>query len=672
MLAPVTVDFETRAIEPRPAYPPVPVGAAVWEPGRRPAYLAWGHPLQNNCSRADARRRLLSVWRGRRPVLFHNCKFDLDVAETHLELGAPAAGYHDTEFLAFLLLPYAKQLSLKPLAEEHLGLPPDEQAELRDWILANVPAAKRRPTSWGAYIAEAPGALVGRYAVGDVVRTRRLFDLFYPRVRELGMRGAYERELRLVPVLLKAERRGVPVATERLARDHRAWQRARERVDEWLCRRLGIDPPKEWYDKGRYRSPIDQRSVLADGLERVGAVEEWVITPKAAGAGGEDRSVSMENLEEVMGETAEGRRLFPILKYRSFLSYVTNYASGWLRGVADGRLYTQWNQVRQPDERETGTIGARTGRLSSKPNMQNVVKQPVPVVFGRRPSYRRAGRFGTSQRESDWQGLVLPKALEACGPLPALRDYVRAPTGRTFLQRDYSQQELRILAHFEGGALLDAYLEDPLLDQHGHAQVMINELLSANFERKPIKNTGFGLIYGMGLGRLAATMGTDVKTARDLKRAYLRIFPGLDRLIKRIVEEGRVVTWAGRVYETEPAKWVASRGRVMTFEYKLINYLIQGSAGDNTKQALLNLDAALDEAEFLLTVHDEFMVECPRGAEDREMVRFREALLDVDFYPPMLSEGKVGRVWQRMKPYRDPDGWWTKTEHVAPWAPRRP
>ena len=82
MLKPYTIDFETEAIKPRPDYPPKPVGFSIMGPNQRKSrYYAFGHPTENNCTFEEAREVLRDVYRSGKPLLFHNAKFDLDVAQ---------------------------------------------------------------------------------------------------------------------------------------------------------------------------------------------------------------------------------------------------------------------------------------------------------------------------------------------------------------------------------------------------------------------------------------------------------------------------------------------------------------------------------------------------------------------------------------------------------------
>ena len=129
---PVTVDFETEAIELRPKYPPKPVGVSIWLPeAEDPLYYAWGHPSGNNCSFEEGRKALAQVWGSE--LLFHNARFDTEVAREHLELPYPKdpTRVHDTMFLLYLDDPQADSLSLKPSAHRVLGIPPTEQEALQ-------------------------------------------------------------------------------------------------------------------------------------------------------------------------------------------------------------------------------------------------------------------------------------------------------------------------------------------------------------------------------------------------------------------------------------------------------------------------------------------------------------------------------------------------------------
>ena len=173
----VALDFESDAIENRPKYPPTPAGLAVYKDGEQAYYLAWGHPTKNNCTQAHGTRILKSILENPdNEFIFHNAPFDCSIIEEKLGLTVPWERVHDTMLLAFLADPFG-ELSLKPLSEKLLGLPPEEQDAVREWLVKSG-VCRANDKAWGAHIAKAPGDLVGTYAVGDVVRTMGLYKHF--------------------------------------------------------------------------------------------------------------------------------------------------------------------------------------------------------------------------------------------------------------------------------------------------------------------------------------------------------------------------------------------------------------------------------------------------------------------------------------------------------------
>jgi 3'-5' exonuclease len=172
----VALDFESEAIEPRPKYPPKPVGLAVLVDGEDPVYWAWNHPIENNCTQDAAKSYLAALFQLDNEFVFHNAPFDCAIIEEQLGLKVPWERVHDTMLLAFLNDPFG-ELSLKPLAEKLLGEPPTEQEAVRDWLIRHG-VCRANDKAWGAYISKAPGNLVGTYAIGDVERTMKLYKYY--------------------------------------------------------------------------------------------------------------------------------------------------------------------------------------------------------------------------------------------------------------------------------------------------------------------------------------------------------------------------------------------------------------------------------------------------------------------------------------------------------------
>lgn len=618
---PITIDFETEAIEGNPVvHSPRAVGVAVWVPGQEPTYLAWGHPSENNCTFAQAHEYLQRIRDSGHPLLFHNAGFDVSVIE-HQFCNARIQFFnngwrriHDTMYLLFLADPYAATLSLKPSADRYLGMAATEQDELYRWILQNVPEATKKTS--GAFIARAPGDLVGRYAIGDVVRTRKLFDLLHGKISTDGMGAAYEREQHLFPTLWMGTQRGIRIDRETLEWHESVYAKCLDSADSQLAVHLGCP-----------LGALSSDESLADALEKSGAVKEWVLTPKSG-----KRSMSRENLKII------DPKVKMLMDYRGALSTcLSTFMRPWLEfSREDGRLHPNWNQVKR--YREGGSyadkIGTQTGRLSSdSPNFQN-----VPTEF------------------TDLLGAPLP-VPEGLHPLPCLRRYCLPEDGHVWLKRDFSSQEIRILAHFEDASLCEAYRANPGLDPHKMAQGLIHELTGVLYDRRPVKITGFSLIYGTGVNGLSHQLGESYDTAYRLKHSYFAAMPGVERLMRDVQRRGEsgqpIRTWGGRIYYTEPPK-VSEDGRIRSFAYKLLNYLIQGSAADQTKQSIIdwNEDRRQDlRSEFLATVHDELNISAPIEHAALCMEELKVAMNKDRFDVPFLSDGFSGSNWEDIKEY---------------------
>lgn len=601
------IDYETEGIEPRPHYPPKPVGVAI-KHNRKCFYMAWGHPTGNTHTKQEARRYIKGLIGDGYELIMHNGKFDLDVQETHLGIKMPPWHlWHCTMFLAFLWDPHNKNLSLKPLADDLLDMPAEEQDEVKEWILRNVPEAKKRPSTWGAYICRAPAKLVGKYAVGDVVRTWKLFQLFWGEVKnDQRLKGAYDRERQLASVLLRMERHGIPAGRARLERDVPIFRRRLSDLENKIKRRIGINKSEEIKFSGKN---------FAQSLEDAGKIDDWVLTAKG------NPSTSADNLKIACND----KTLVKWLEARSQLATCLNtFALPWLEQVRDhDRIYATFNQVRQANERGRGLVGARTGRLSMTPNLQNVIR---------------------SDKESDL--------------VPRMRRYICPEKGRYFVRRDYTQQELRILAHYICGNFLQMYIDNPRTDAHDAAQELIHKLTGVWLERRDVKDIAFAILYGVGLPKLANNIGCTIEDAKMFKGAYLRAMNGLQELMddlkQRAKDEEPIYTWGGRQYYCEEKQW--RNGRWWTYEYKMINYLVQGSAADCTKQAMINYDSLSisQDCPMILQVHDELLLTAPKKLVRAAHNKLAQCLAAVDFAVPMLSDGKTGYYsWDEMRVHRD-------------------
>ena len=276
-----------------------------------------------------------------------------------------------------------------------------------------------------------------------------------------------------------------------------------------------------------------------------------------------------------------------------------------------GRVHTSYSQ-----------IGAVTGRLSSNnPNLQNI---PIRTDTGRR-----------------------------------VRNGFIADDGNTLLSVDYSQIELRIVAHMaKDEAMLSAFRAGEDIHATTAAAIYDIELDQVNKDmRRHAKAINFGLIYGMSAFGLTRSTELTLAEAEDFVKAYFRKFPGvktyLDGMRKQAAEVGYVETLLGR-----RRYFPALQGKVNVQmknreEREAINAPIQGTAADIMKIAMLKIPSALKAAglkgKMLLQVHDELVLECPQSEIQKTAQVVRETMANA--YPlsiPLETEARAGANWGEM------------------------
>jgi DNA polymerase I-like protein with 3'-5' exonuclease and polymerase domains len=614
----ITLDFETKPIQSRPNFPPQPVGLAIKEGHEPGKYLAWGHAAgENNATEQEARAHLERAFASGRPLLFHNAYFDLAVAHEYFGFDLPDWDrVHDTAILAFLVDPHGLRHDLKGLAEDHLNWAPEERDAIGEWAWEhrqlirdeyglNPSRSKGKVTKVWQYYWIAPGDLAGKYAVGDVDRTFGLFKHWVPVVHRLGMSEAYNREREVAPIFYQNEIEGIRVDREQLESDVIDYENLMEYVEDELRERLGDQSLN-----------FDADADVAEALSRNGIVrdEDWTLTKNG------QKSVSKKVLKK---RHYQDEQVYNVLGYRNRLKTALEmFMKPWAEqsGATGGWIHTHWNTTRG------GSGGTRTGRPSTyAPNFLNISKD----------------------FENNFEGWEHPEFLLGEQRLPLVRKYIVADTeDHIILHRDFSGQELRIFGHYESGPLLEAYKRDPKLDVHDFVGERLKPMLppSINLTRTKTKVCNFQSIYGGGAPALANELDIDLAEAKAFKAFHDKALPGrvvLNQTITRMVRRGIPIrTWGGRCYLPEPPK----DGR--SFEYKLINYLVQGSAADITKQAMIDWHKHPDrEARFLLQVYDELNVVAHKDVAAKQMQVLRETMEKDRIDVKMLSDGKYGYSW---------------------------
>ncbi len=308
-----------------------------------------------------------------------------------------------------------------------------------------------------------------------------------------------------------------------------------------------------------------------------------------------------------------------LLEYRQLTKLQNTYVQALPRLInpETGRLHTSFDQT-----------GAETGRISSNnPNLQNI---PVRSEIGRR-----------------------------------VRKAFVAPAGHVLLAVDYSQVELRILAHIsEDEAMLESFAQG--LDIHAATAsqvygVPIAEVTSE--QRSVAKMMNFATSYGVSAYGLSSRTGLSIDEARHFMQSYFRTYPGvkryLDETIAKARRDGYVETLLGRrryfpILQGENVR--GSQQARSAAERAAVNHPIQGSAADILKLAMLHLHKALREqgfaARMILQVHDEIVLQAPAeelAAVAPLVVQTMEEAYELK--APLKAEPEVGRDWYHLQPW---------------------
>lgn len=629
----ITVDFETKPIEPRPNYPPKPASLALkWPEQREYKLLAFGHgdgtkSAGNNCTEKEARYEYKKARDSRYPMLFQNGSFDQDVAEVAWDIPLlPWERYHDTMFLLFLQDPHSPSLALKLCAERYLGIKPEEQDRMYEWIIANIPEAARKPSTAGAYIWRCPYQIVKPYHKGDLTRTLGLFNMLYPLVIDAGMGDAYDRERKLMPILLRNAQVGMRVDVDGLERDLPAMKQGIEKADNWLRKQLG-------------NINIGSDQQLADALLNKGIVHDLARTPKGR------FSVSKKTLTL---DKFKDKRVFQALSYRSKMSTCINmFVEPWCDLAAfDGSIHASWSQVRAPKGGGDDTNGARSGRIiCTRPNFLNIPKKFKKDISA---------------------GYVHPAFLKAM-ELPYIRKYCLPDKGQLWGRRDFNQQEIRLVAHFEDGPMMQGFLTNPKYDIHELVRAEIERALQTaglrdSFDRDSAKTVVFARIYGQGLAgtmQLLKLTEEERPVAQLVRKSIDVALPSLKRLddeMKALFKSGQAIrTIGGRLYYCEPPSYSVKFGRDLDYSYKAMNYAVQPSGADVTKAALiLYNEHPKRRGRLLVSVYDECDFSAPKSAMKEEMKIMRECMLEsIPCDVPLLSDGETGPNWGMLTKWDD-------------------
>ena len=312
---------------------------------------------------------------------------------------------------------------------------------------------------------------------------------------------------------------------------------------------------------------------------------------------------------EVLEKLKDKHPIIPaIMDYRVLTKLKSTYADGLLKVICDdGRIRTTFQN-----------LVTATGRLSStEPNLQNI---PIRMDLG-----------------AEIRKMFVPKP------------------GFVLVDADYSQIELRVLAHIaRDAAMQEAFIRGVDIHTATAAQVFGVDMEDVTpLQRRHAKAVNFGIVYGISEFSLADDIGVSRYEARNYIDSYLANYPGVKAYMKQVVEDARERGYTQTIYgrrryipELKSSNFNVRSGA----ERIALNTPIQGAAADLIKLAMIRVEQVLadkyPEAKLLLQVHDELIVECPEqiAAEvacliSREMEQI--AKLEV----PLVAEAKWGKSW---------------------------
>lgn len=433
------------------------------------------------------------------------------------------------------------------------------------------------------------------YAAEDADVCIQLRDHFQPLMESEGLQPAYEKiERPLVPVLSRMELAGIRVDNDFLANMSADLGKRIDTLEEAI------------YELAGERFNIKSTKQLGHIL-----FEKMGLSPIKKTGKTKSYSTDHSVLEKL---AAKGHDLpVKLLEYRMLTKLKSTYVDALPTMVHEktGRVHSSFNQ-----------FVAATGRLSSNnPNLQNI---PIRTEEGR-----------------EVRAAFVPR------------------DGWCLVAADYSQIELRLMAHFsQDQTLLDGFRKGEDIHRRTASEIMNCALaLVSDDMRRAAKSINFGLIYGMGEFRLAQELGVPRKQASAYIKTYFEKMPSVlkfrDEVIEKAREEEEVRTLFGH-RRGLPEINSKNRNLQAMGQRLAVNTLIQGTAAEVIKLAMIELDASIAasdlDAVLLLQVHDELVLECPINQLDAVSVLLKETMEKVvSFDVPLTVDVHSGKNWKEAK-----------------------
>ncbi len=304
--------------------------------------------------------------------------------------------------------------------------------------------------------------------------------------------------------------------------------------------------------------------------------------------------------EKVLNSLKSKHPIIPkILEYRRLDKLLSTYViplKEYAKKDKEHKIYTNFLQT-----------GTATGRLASKnPNLQNI---PVEKEINIRNAFY---------------------------------------TDKLFVSLDYSQIELRLLAHFSGDEnLIEAFLEDK--DIHLETAIKIFGKNEAQKYRQIAKSINFGLIYGMGAKKLSETINVSLSEAKEFIEKYFASFPKVKEFIEKTKEEVKQKGYIETLFKRRRFFdfSIANKGLIAAYEREAVNSIFQGSAADIIKKAMVDIKKEFPSSKMLLQIHDELIFEIEDKKEAKEYQKIMENAVKLKV--PLKVDISFAKRWGELK-----------------------
>jgi len=524
--------------------------------------------------------------------IFHNASYDVGWLKINgFNINGPIV---DTMIAAALINENRFSFALNSCAKDYLG-------EIKNETFLNEKAKE-----WGidpkADLWKLPAGYVGFYAEQDAGLTLRLWQRFKTEISKQSLNDVWEMEMELLPILIDTRMRGIRVDEEKASLLKKEFKSKESEVLNKIKKETSLN-----VDIWAARS-------VAQVFDRIGV--DYPRTPKS-----DEPSFTQNWLVNCDNPIAQLiRQAREINKFHStFIDSIQRYAH-------KGRIHSEINQLRSD---QGGTV---SGRLSySNPNLQQ-----IPA---------RNKEYGDKIRS-----LFLPEE------------------GKQWGSFDYSQQEPRLVAHYAASVDQQFTGADEFIDAHKNEAADFHQIVAdmAEISRTHAKTINLGLFYGMGKAKLARELGISKDKAEALLNQYNSRVPFVKRLATEVTNSaskyGFIRTIRGRkcrfdmwepatfgmnkAMQYEEAKAIYGNNIRRAFTYKALNRLIQGSAADQTKQAMIN--CYKQEYQPILQIHDEL---CFSINDESDIVGVKEVMENAieNLKVPFKVDVALGRSWGEAK-----------------------